>query len=198
MTFHHRPLKDIMEGVQSAQLSRELPIDTKMLICNMSIGFTVYCAGTRVADLDKKGINDRRDIKCLVEKFSPEEPRGEDWICWPCLDYLKKSKQKVWKHRTRPKSEFSCTKKPRRFGTVNCSFSNKKFQFSKKEPEMLEDVKTSFVTELRCGDFKVSVAAVNNRRTYFYKSLELRTKTIPQYPFVRKCSPGISTNLRYH
>lgn len=72
---------DLMLGLEIGQLSRILPIEVKRVICNMSIDFQVFCLGAREAELNKNGIQNMRDIKCLVWKFSSELPEYDNWTC---------------------------------------------------------------------------------------------------------------------
>jgi len=183
MSFQHWPAKDIMRGIQDAQLSRKLPIDLKMLICDMSIGFAVFCVGLREGDFDKNGIKNRRDIKCLVKKFSSEEPQKDDWICWACLDFLKKYKLNVWKHRVGLKSIYNVTNKPQRFERAHCSIKKNSLEIAKEDPE-LSKVKIPAVIKLRLGEFKVSLDTMNHPSYFRSKSLTFKSNTMARYPYV--------------
>jgi len=191
MRLQYWPFEDILRGVQSAQLTRELPIDIKILISNLSIGFAVRCVGVREAALDN-GIQTRRDINCIVKKFS-EKSQKEDWICWPCLDFLKKSKPK---HRTGLKCMYNFSKRPQQFGIAHCSIKKNNIKVGKKKPEMSKDVKNADAIKVRLGEFKIKVDAMDHRSAFFGKNFELKSNTIPWYPYVRKCSRDISS-LRY-
>jgi len=59
-------IHDTMLGLDIGQMSRILPCDIKKVICKMSVGFPVFCLGAREAELNKNGIHNMRDIKCLV------------------------------------------------------------------------------------------------------------------------------------
>jgi len=88
---------NLMLGLETAELTRILPKELRMLICDMVIGFPVYCLGAGKAEL---GIPNWRDVKCLLLKFSSEPPPHDNWTCWPCLDFLNKFNREEWKERT--------------------------------------------------------------------------------------------------
>jgi len=76
-----RSSKDIMLGVSTALLSKALPTELKMLICDMATGFKLYCKGALEAKFNKKATLNRRDINCLGIKFLWEPPQKNGWIC---------------------------------------------------------------------------------------------------------------------
>jgi len=147
--------KDVMLGLESAQLSRNLPPPLKNLICNMSIGFPVQCLGAREAEFDNNGIQNRRDIKCLLQKILFEPPQKNDWTCWPCLDFLKKFKPEVWKER----SGISCAKnfgrRLQNFNRSPCWMMKKNTNFGKNEQNLSEEVKNAIVMKLSFGEIKI-------------------------------------------
>jgi len=190
MSFQHWPFEDILLGVQSAQLTRELPIDVKILICNMSIGLAVYCVGAREPDFElNDGIKIRRDINCLVKKFSSEQPKKEDWICWPCLDFYRKSE-----HRTERKFRYKFTKKPQRSGRAQYSIKKNYTKVNNKKPELLEGEKNSVVIQLRLGEFPVNLHSTDNRLFFSGKSSKLKSSMMRQYPHVRNYPVDISNS----
>lgn len=180
MSFQLWQFEDIMLGVHSAQLSRKLPIYLKTLICNMSMGFVVHCAGAGKTDFNKNYIQNRRDVKCLVKKFSAEKPLKDDWICWPCLDFLKKSDLNVWQKRTGLKSMYNFPKKPQRLGRLHRSIK-KMNGLGKKQSERSEDVNNGVIFNLRLGEFKVSLDTENHRSPFLSKSMRL--KSVTRSPF---------------
>jgi len=70
-----------MLGVSAAQLSIELPMELKMLICKMSTGYRVYCLGSREPEIDKNCNLNQRDMKCLGLKFALTPPQENNWTC---------------------------------------------------------------------------------------------------------------------
>jgi len=100
-------IHDTMLGLDIGKMSRILPSDIKMVICKMSVGFPVFCLGAREAELNKNGIQNMRDIKCLVWKFTSEPSQNDNWTCWACLDFLRKFNPVVWKERARWKKKFN-------------------------------------------------------------------------------------------
>jgi len=184
MNFQPWQFEDIMLGVQSAQLTRKLPIYLKTLICTMSLGFEVHCTGAGKTDFDKNYIKNRRDVKCLVKKFSAEKPLDEDWICWPCLDFLKKSDHNVWQKRTGLKPMYNFPKKQQRLGRLHRSMK-KMNGLGKKQSERSEDVNNGVIFNLSLGEFKVRLNTENHRSPFLSKSMRLKN--------VRKCPFGISS-----
>jgi len=93
-----RSSKEIMLGVSTAALSKELPTYLQILICDMATGFKVYC----LSALEGFVKNDRfsqRDIKCVGLKLVMEPTQKNSWTCWPCLDFLKKFNTKLYINR---------------------------------------------------------------------------------------------------
>jgi hypothetical protein len=183
------PLKDILRGLQSAQLTKELPTNLKILIGNMSIGFSVYCIGASEDKHDKNGIQNVRDIKCLVQKFSFEPPQGESWTCWPCMDYLKKFNPKVW--RTRLAFLYKLDTTPKRFGNAHCLTKNNNVKVTIMEPNVLEDVNNAIFIKLISGVIDESQDSIDTRSRYFRKNLGSVSNTIPPWPQMRNRRPGI-------
>jgi len=160
--LHVWSFKDVMLGVQTADLSKELPADLKELICNMSIGFAVYCRAAREAEFDKNGIHNRRDVKCLVQRFSSVPPKRENWTCWPCLDFLKKFKPDVWKQRTGLKIEYNLSEKPLPFRKEHSLMKIKNFEVSGKDAKLSKDGKNVVVVKFRLGDIHIMQDATSN------------------------------------
>jgi hypothetical protein len=184
MSYKNWYFEDIMLGVQSAQLSRKLPIHLKVLICNMSVGFSIYCVGARGAEFDKNGIRNRRDMKCLVMKYSSEAPTKEGWTCWPCLDFLKK-------HRTGLKATFNPPKKPQRFRTAHCSMKKNNVKISRKDRVQSEIVTNAAVIKLKLGGFEVCLDARNHPSPFLCESSGFKSNIIARNPNIRKCLRGI-------
>jgi len=155
-----------MLGVETAQLSKGLPINPKMLICNMSIGLAVYCLGAREAEFGINGIPNRRDLVCLIQKFSSEPSQNEEWTCWPCLDFLKKFNPLVWKQRTGQEFVYNLAKKPLRLRKASSWMKKKNVEDGKKNFKLSEDVKNAIVIKLRFGEIQISRDLVNNNSPF--------------------------------
>jgi len=164
-----------MKGVETAQLSKGLPIALKILICNMSIGFTVICLGAREAEFDRRGMPNRRDLECLVQKFYCEPPQNEDWTCWPCLDFLKKFNPEVWKQRTGLDFVYHIPKKPMRFRKVPFWLKSKNSDAGERDSHLSEDIKNAIVIKVRNGEIQISEDVTNHHTPFSRKSLESRS-----------------------
>jgi len=185
--------EDIMLGVETAQLSKGLPINLKMLICKMSIGFAVHCLGAHEAEFDINGIPYRRDLECLIQKFSSEPSQNEEWTCWPCLDFLKKFNPEVWKQRTGQDFVYFFAKKPLRFRKAPIWMKKKSVVDGKQNPRLSEDVKNAIVIKQRFGEIQISRDVINNHSPFWRESLESENNMMPRCPHVPKCRPqGIS------
>jgi len=118
-----RSSKDIMLGVSTAQLSKELPTYLQILLCDMATGYKVYCLGSLEAKSNKSGNVNQRDIQCIGLKLVLQPPQENGWTCWPCLDFLKKFDCNLWMQRKRMEFfqnlplEQHCTKKPSSWNT---------------------------------------------------------------------------------
>jgi len=158
---HSWSFKDIVKGVESAQLSSMLPKELKLLICNMSVGFPLYCKGVREAKLNSKN---RRDMKCLVQRFVSEPPENGDWTCWPCLDFLKKFNPHIF--RERALSNSVCYYQMRRPQCVrNTAWIKKKTL----QRHLREESKNPVVIKLRFGEILVS-REINNVSPFYAES----------------------------
>jgi len=188
--------EDIMLGVETAQLSKGLPINLKMLICNMSIGFAVHCLGAREAEFDINGIPNRRDLECLVQKFSFNPSQNEEWTCWPCLDFLKKFNQEVWKQRTGQDFVYNFAKKPLRFRKAPSWMKKKNVEDGNRNPRLSEDVKIAIVIKQRFGEIQISQYVMNNHSPFLRESLESESNMMPRCPHVPKCNPHGIFKLR--
>jgi len=152
-----RSLKDIMLGVATAQLSKELPMDLKILICKMSTGYRVYCLGAREGEIDKNGNLNQRDMKCLGLKFALKPPQENNWTCYPCLDFLKKFNPKVWMARKTIEFFHHCPVEKQRIKRPPYQImSNQNTAVCKKEPKLSEDVKNVVVIHVSFGIIKIS------------------------------------------
>jgi len=152
-----RSYKDIMLGVSTAQLSKELPRDLKILICKMSTGYKVYCMGAREAEIDKNGNLNQRDMKCLGLKYALKPPQENNWTCWPCLDFLKKFKPKVCMARkTIELFHLSPVEKQRIKKPSDQAMRYPKTAVRKKEPQLSEDGKNVVVIHLSFGTVKLT------------------------------------------
>jgi len=169
-----------MLGVETAQLSKGLPINLKMLICNMSIGFAVHCLGAREAEFDINGIPNRRDLECLIQKFSSEPSQNEEWTCWPCLDFLKKFNPEVWKQRTGQDFVYNFTKKPLRFKKPPSWMKKKNVEDGKNNSRLSEDVKNAIVIKLRFGEIQICRDVMNNHSPFLRESLSLESEYNPR------------------
>jgi len=147
--------KDIMLGVQTAQLSEGLPTDVKVLICNMSLGFAVHCLAAREAKFDKNGIRNRRDLECLVQKFSVEPRKRQDWTCWPCLDFLRKFKPEVWKHRIGLEIKCNSCWKPLCHRKSYSMLKVENFGAGGENTESAKDGQNPAVIKLRFGEIQI-------------------------------------------
>jgi len=181
------PLEDILLGLQTAQLSKDLPTNLKILICNMSIGYWVYCIGASEAKLDKNGIKNVRDIKCLIQKFSSVPPQ-KVWTCWPCKDYLKKFNPKVWKQRTRLACLCNLDTESQRFDKANWLTKNNNVEGSKQEPLSAEDVNNAIFIKLASGVMHVS-QDVGTHHPCLRHRLESVSNRIPSWPDMTNCCP---------
>jgi len=185
-----------MKGVETAQLSKGLPIALKMLICNMSIGFAVLCLGAREAEFDKNGIPNRRDLECLVQKFSLEPPHHEEWTCWPCLDFLKKFNPEVFKQRTGLDFVYNFRKKPSRFRKGPCWMKRKNSEAGKKYSHLSKDNKNAIVIKLRFGEIQISEDVNNHHSPFLRKSLESESNTmLPRCPLQKYNPRSISKRV---
>jgi len=182
---------DLMLGVETAQLSRALPSELKMLICNMSIGFPVYCLGAREAELNKNGIQNRRDMKCLVQKFSSEPPQNDNWTCWPCIDFLKKFNPEVWRERTGLRCIYNYVKNPQRFLKAPWM---KNRTVCKIQRQLSEDDKNPVVLKLRFGEILIS-RDMNYHSPFYGESLGSGSNKLSRCPHVPKCGLQGNTNL---
>jgi hypothetical protein len=153
--------EDIMLGVEKAELSKGLPVVLKLLICNMSIGFHVHCLGACEAEFDKNGIQNRRDLNCLIQKFSLVPPGREDWTCWPCLDFLRKFKPKLWKQRAGLEFRYNSAKKPQRFEKAH-SLKIGNFEIGDKEKKCPVDVTNTFVIKFGFGEINITQDATRH------------------------------------
>jgi len=180
-----------MLGVKTAQLSRMLPSEIKMLICNMSIGFPVYCLGARDAELNKNGVHNRRDMKCLVQKFISEPPQSDDWTCWPCLDFLKKFNPGVFRERTGLKCVYNCERKSQ---SLRSAARMKKKPFGKVQRYLSEDVKNPVVIKLRFGEILIS-RDINHYSPFYGESLGPGSNKVPRCPHIPDFSIRGNANL---
>jgi len=175
--------------VGTAPLSKGLPIALKMLICNMSTGFAVLCLGAREAEFDKNGIPNRRDLECLVQKFSLEPSHNEEWTCWPCLDFLKKFNPEVLKQRTGLDFVYNFRKKPMRFNKAPCWMKMKNSEAGKKNSHLSKDINNAIVIKLRFGEIQIREDVMNHHSPFLRKSLESESNTmLPRCP-LQKYNP---------
>jgi len=151
-----------MLGVETSHLSRNLPTALKVLICNMSIGFVVYCKGAREAEFDNNGIQNRRDLKCLLEKFCFEPPKKNDWTCWPCLDFLRKSKSELFRKRRGLEYPYSSKTKVQRPGKPPYFRMKKKTHTERDEYKLSENVESAILMKFSFGEIKISGDSNNN------------------------------------
>ena len=91
----NRSLQDVIVGVGTAQLSRTLPTDLKMLICTMATGYVMTCPGAREAEFNEDGSKNPRELKCEEEKFYLDFAPKSEWTCDPCLEFLRKINPEV-------------------------------------------------------------------------------------------------------
>lgn len=154
-----------MLGVETAQLSRNLPAALKILICNMSIGFVVYCNGAQEAEFDINGLQNRRDLKCLSQKFCFEPPQKQDWTCWPCLDFLKKFNPEVWKKRCGIEYSYNFERKVKSLRKPACVLMKKNTPIEKDDNTLSDNVENAIVIKLRFGEIKISGS--NNKSNPF-------------------------------
>jgi len=164
---HFWSFKDIVQGVETAQLSRMLPKELKLLICNMSVGFPLYCKGVGEAKLTSNRIQNRRDMNCLVQRFVSEPPENQDWTCWPCLDFLKKFNPQVFRERAVFNSVcYNHMRKPQCVRNTACI---KKKTVCKLQRHLREDVKNPVVIKLRFGEILIS-REINNVSPFYAES----------------------------
>jgi len=143
---------DLMTVLETEQLCKILPNELRMLICEMSIGFPVYCLGARKAEINENGIQNRRDMKCLVHKWSSEPPLHDNWTCYPCLDFLRKSNPKVWRERKGSKCRDNFGIIPPRFQKTSWM---KKKTISKEQRHLSEEYKNQLVIKLSFGEILI-------------------------------------------
>jgi len=136
----NRSLQDVIVGVGTAQLSRTLPTDLKMLICTMATGYVKTCPGAPEAEYNKDGSQNPREQKCEEEKFYLEfAPKGE-WTCEPCLELLRKINPEAWRERTGLEFVYKNVKKPQQQRGVPRWCTKKKGPEAENlEPESSED-----------------------------------------------------------
>jgi len=143
---------NLMRELQTAQLTKMLPKELRMLICDMSIGFPVYCVGAREAELNENGRQNRRDVNCLVQKFVSEPPLHNNWTCWPCLDFLKKCNPEEWRERLDSKSIYNFGKNSKRFQKT--SWPNRK-TISNVQRQLSDDHENPVVIKLRFAEIRM-------------------------------------------
>jgi len=191
-------LEEILVGLQRGQLSKKLPTRLQILICNMSIAFSVYCVGASESTVDKKSIQNVRDVNCLVHKLSWESPEREYWTCWPCMDFLRKFKPKVWKLRMRTKLLYKVDAKPQRFRKAHCFTKKNNVEIRKKEPRFLDGATNAILINLTCGVIHVSPNGINHRSPFLRKSMKSASTTIPRWPDMTKFRGGTLNRSCYN
>jgi len=73
-------MKDLIWGVGAAPLSRILPTDLKMLICDLAKGYVVQCLGAKEAEFRKNGKKNKRGPGCECEEerfYLNPPPKGD-------------------------------------------------------------------------------------------------------------------------
>jgi len=136
----NRSLQDVIVGVGTAQLSRSLPTDLKMLICTMATGYVMSCPGVPEAEKNEEWSKNPRDQKCEEEKFYLEfAPKGQ-WTCDPCLEFLRKINPEAWRERSGLEFVYKNVKKPQQNrGMPRWCAKKKGLEAENLEPESSED-----------------------------------------------------------
>jgi len=197
---------DKMLELETGQMSRILPTEIKLIICNMLIGFPGFCLGAREAELDQNGIQNMRDIKCLVWKFFSEPPQNDNYTCWACLDFLKKFNPEVWKERTRCKKKFNpvvgkerterwavqhSVDRPQR--SLNATFMNKKTVF-KIWRQLSENDKNRVVIKRSFGEIIIN-PSMDYHSPFHHEFWNRGSNKMPICPHVPVCSLQGNINL---
>jgi len=135
-------MQDLIWGVAAAQLSRFLPTDLKMLICDLARGYVVECLGAQEAEFKKNGQRNKREsgCECEDERFYLSPPPKGAWTCEPCLNFMRKYNPEAWKQRSGLEFVYKRERKPKRAYVNARWFAKKKtVEVENMEPESSGD-----------------------------------------------------------
>jgi len=108
-------MNDLICGVAAAPLSRDLPTDLKMFICDLAKGYVVECLGALEAEFKKNGEKNEREpgCECEEERFYLTPPPKGDWTCETCLNFMRKCNPEAWKQRSGLEFVYKRERKPK-------------------------------------------------------------------------------------
>jgi len=108
-------MNNLICGVGAAKLSRDLPIDLKMLICDLAKGYVVECLGALGTEFKEHG--KKKEIEpgceCEEERFYLTPPPKGDWTCEACLNFMKKYNPEAWEKRSGLEFVYKRERKPK-------------------------------------------------------------------------------------